>query len=132
MFTLDPRLQRDTLFIAKLQLTQILLMNNQDFPWLILVPEVDNLIEWTDLNPEQRHLLTDEITLASGLLKKAFKIDKLNIASLGNIVPQCHIHVIGRRHDDIAWPSPVWGRPNTPYNDPQVVVAQLQTLCSLT
>lgn len=132
MFTLDATLKQDTYYVGTLSLTQVLLMNNQDYPWIILVPEVEGAVEWTDLSHEQRHRLMDEITLVSTLLRQAFKVDKLNIASLGNIVPQCHIHVIGRRRDDEAWPSPVWGRPHTPYKDPEPIVAQLQALLAAT
>lgn len=132
MFTLDPKLKKDTLYIGKLVLSQILLMNNQDFPWLILVPEVEGAIEWSDLTPGQRYQLMDEIMVVSQVLRQAFTVDKLNIASLGNIVSQCHIHVIARRHDDVAWPSPVWGRPSTPYEEPESIVTQLKTLLSST
>jgi diadenosine tetraphosphate (Ap4A) HIT family hydrolase len=130
MFTLDPKLAADTLFLGQLRLSQVLLMNNQDFPWLILVPQLEGIIEWTDLTAEDRYQLMDEITLVSDILRESFKVDKLNIASLGNIVSQCHVHVVGRRHEDAAWPAPVWGRNSTPYADPQPIVAKLQALLS--
>lgn len=130
MFTLNHTLKQDTHFVARLALSQVLLMNNQDYPWIILVPEQEGVTEWIDLSPEQRYQLMDEITLLSTALKHLFKVDKLNIASLGNIVSQCHIHVIARRYDDAAWPSPVWGLPMSPYPDPQLIVAQLRAFLS--
>lgn len=109
MFSLDSRLENDTLFIANLQLSRLLLMNDSNFMWLILVPQKENLTELTDLDFAEQTQLLKEINLAAEILKKNFPCDKLNIATLGNVVSQLHIHVIARRKDDAAFPKPVWG-----------------------
>jgi diadenosine tetraphosphate (Ap4A) HIT family hydrolase len=84
-------------------------MNDSRFPWCILVPKIPSLIELDDLNHEQRLLLLLEIETISKAIKKYFDIEKINIGSLGNIVSQLHIHVVGRSQTDEAWPAPVWG-----------------------
>lgn len=109
MFSLDSRLENDTLFIANLQLSRLLLMNDSNFAWLILVPQKENLTELTDLDFAEQTQLLKEINLVAEILKKNFPCDKLNIATLGNVVSQLHIHVIARRKDDAAFPKPVWG-----------------------
>lgn len=113
--TLHPKLESDTHFIAELTLSQLRLMNTQSFPWLILVPKVENAVELIDLNAEQQQLLLKEINDISHLLKNNFKPDKINIGTLGNIVKQLHIHVVGRYETDPAWPGPVWGYSDQPY-----------------
>jgi len=109
MFTLDSRLENDTLFIANLKLSRLLLMNDSNFIWLILVPQKENLTELTDLDFSEQTELLKEINLLAKILKKNFPCDKLNIATLGNVVSQLHIHIIARRKDDAAFPKPVWG-----------------------
>jgi diadenosine tetraphosphate (Ap4A) HIT family hydrolase len=83
-------------------------MNDADFPWLLLVPRRAGVSEIIDLGPEQS-MLMDEIALASRALKDETHCDKLNVAAIGNIVPQLHIHIVARRKDDPLWPKPVWG-----------------------
>lgn len=112
---IHPKLEADTLFVAALGLSDLRLMNNQQYPWLILVPRVDDAVELIDLSPTQQHHLMDEIALVSGVLNTLFEPDKLNIATLGNIVRQLHVHVVARYRSDAAWPSPVWGYPGTVY-----------------
>lgn len=84
-------------------------MNHKHFPWVILVPRVENASEWIDLSRENQHQLSDEIAVVSHILQALVTPDKLNIATLGNQVAQLHVHVIGRYKTDKAWPKPVWG-----------------------
>lgn len=84
-------------------------MNDARFPWLVLVPRVAGAVEIFDLGPDKRHTLTEEIARAGTALKSGLDIDKINVGALGNLVPQLHVHVVGRRVGDPAWPGPVWG-----------------------
>lgn len=108
-FELHPRLEQDTLFIAELTLSRLLLKNDKRFPWLILVPKKIAILEIDELPLVDQNRLLLEITELSKLIKALYKPDKLNIASLGNIVAQLHIHLIARYKNDSTWPSPVWG-----------------------
>lgn len=110
MFQLHPRLRADTVPLGCLALSALLLMNDARYPWLILVPQRPDLREIFDLAAGERSLLLDEIVEVSRFVSDSFRVDKLNIAALGNLVPQLHVHVIGRRVGDAAWPLPVWGR----------------------
>jgi diadenosine tetraphosphate (Ap4A) HIT family hydrolase len=109
-FQINERLRADCVALAKLDLSHLLLMNNSLVPWFILVPETE-AVELHDLSREDHARLTDEIRLVSRFVESEFEVEKLNVAAIGNIVRQMHIHVIGRRTDDFAWPGPVWGRP---------------------
>ena len=109
MFCLDSRLKNDTINIGKLQLSQALLMNDSRYPWIILVPELDNVYEWTDLSKEQQITLHDESLLVQKVLKDLYNGQSLNVGKLGNIVSQFHLHHIVRFENDPAWPGPVWG-----------------------
>lgn len=109
-FDLDPRLAADSVFIADGPLSQLRLMDDARFPWLVLVPRVPGAVEWIDLDGASQRLLLAEINQAGAMLRQHFApIDKLNIGALGNIVRQLHVHVVGRREGDAAWPGPVWG-----------------------
>lgn len=109
-FALDARLEADSVFIADGPLSQLRLMDDTRFPWLVLVPRVPGATEWIDLDGASQRLLLAEINQAGALLRQHFTpIDKLNIGALGNIVRQLHVHVVGRREGDAAWPGPVWG-----------------------
>ena len=109
-FNLDPRLANDTHFLLEAPLCRIGLMDDARFPWLILVPCVPLVREWPDLSLIQQVQLQVEINTAARALQQAFpQGEKLNIAALGNVVPQLHIHVILRHAGDAAWPKPVWG-----------------------
>lgn len=112
---LDNRLEQSSEFITDLPLCQARLSTNSAFPWVLLIPRLDNVIEITDLSPIEQHQLMDEMTLASKVMKQLFTPDKINVATLGNIVPQLHIHVIARYRTDAAWPNPVWNTVNTAY-----------------
>ena len=109
VFTLDPRLAADSHFLLDAPLCRIGLMDDARFPWLILVPCVPLVREWPDLSAIQQVQLQVEINVAARALQQAFPHgEKLNIAALGNVVPQLHIHVILRHTGDAAWPKPVW------------------------
>lgn len=108
MFELNPRLEADTDWVLDLQLSRVLLMNDSRYPWLILVPRIPNVREWLDLSSTDQALLLAEQLQVSQCLQTLLSPDKLNIATLGNIVPQLHLHIIARFETDFAWPSPVW------------------------
>ena len=107
-FCLDERLAASTHEVARWALSCVLLKDDANFPWLILVPERPSLTELHDLKPGDLETVTDEIVRASRALQAVFKPGKINVAALGNQVPQLHIHVIARFADDPAWPRPVW------------------------
>ena len=110
MTKLHLQLQQDCVYLGKLDLCQLLLMNDSQYPWCILVPDRDNIKEIHELSgKEQIQLCHESSLLASGMME-AFSGDKMNIAALGNVVPQLHIHHIVRFQSDPAWPSPVWGK----------------------
>jgi diadenosine tetraphosphate (Ap4A) HIT family hydrolase len=107
-WSLHPQLHADTVPVCDLALSQLLAMNDANFPWLILVPRRADVSEIIDLGAEQS-VLMDELALVSRALKDETRCDKLNVAAIGNMVPQLHIHIVARRKDDTAWPKPVWG-----------------------
>ncbi len=109
-FALDERLAKDTLPVGDLPLSRLLLMNDARWPWLILVPRRDGLVELTDLDAGERAALIEEAASAAEFLKAHAKADKINVGALGNIVRQLHLHVIARFVGDPAWPGPVWGQ----------------------
>jgi diadenosine tetraphosphate (Ap4A) HIT family hydrolase len=122
MFVLDPRLQQDTLPVGDFPLCRLLLMNDANYPWFVLVPRCEEVSELFQLDVLDQQALWQETTMLAETLKDAFGADKMNIATLGNVVSQLHMHVIVRRRDDAAWPAPVWGRlPAQPYSDEQVL-----------
>jgi len=108
-FALDPRLAGDTHALGDLELSRALLMDDARFPWLILVPRRARLRELTDLDDSAQQLLFAEINRCARTLQTLFAPDKLNIAALGNVVAQLHVHIIARHTNDAAWPRPVWG-----------------------
>ncbi len=109
-FRLHPRLAADTVFVADLALSRLLRMNDRRYPWAILVPRRSGLREIADLAAAWQAELMREIDLVSRLLLHLHPDSKLNIAALGNVVAQLHIHVIARHAGDAAWPDPVWNR----------------------
>ena len=116
-FTLDPVLVRDTHHVTHLPLCSVRLMDAREYPWLVLIPRVDDVREWIDLSREEQHQLSDEIAIVSHIFKALVTPDKLNIATLGNQVPQMHVHVIARYKADGAWPKPVWGHDFGAYDE---------------
>jgi len=109
-YALHPQLAEDSHLLFGFPLSELRLMDDANYPWLVLIPRVTAAREWMDLTPAQRHQLSDEIDHAARVLQQVFRPFKLNIAALGNQVPQLHVHVIARFEDDPAWPAPVWGR----------------------
>lgn len=105
---LDIRLESDSTFVIDLKLCQVRLSHNAAFPWILLIPKPKELIEIIDLDPSDQYLLMEEISRASHVMKSLFHPIKLNVGSLGNVVPQLHIHVAARYEKDPAWPNPIW------------------------
>jgi diadenosine tetraphosphate (Ap4A) HIT family hydrolase len=108
-FALDPQIAANSLPVTELKLSSVRLMRDANYPWLLLVPRRFGLVELTDLDATEQMDLMREIASASTALRAVALADKLNIATLGNMVRQLHVHVIARRRDDPAWPKPVWG-----------------------
>ncbi len=108
MFVLDPRFAADTVPVATLGLSEVLLMDRRAWTWLVLVPRIAGLRELIDMTDTDRHRLSDEVALASRVVQQTVPCDKLNVASFGNVVAQLHVHVIARVVGDMAWPRPVW------------------------
>jgi diadenosine tetraphosphate (Ap4A) HIT family hydrolase len=109
LFALHPQLEKDTFLVGSLNLAEILLMNDSRYPWIILVPRCADAVDITDLSTENRRVFNEEINQIAVLMKQHFQPDRLNIAMLGNIVPQLHCHIIARSETDYAWAKPVWG-----------------------
>jgi len=109
-FSLHPRLQQDTISVGRFDLCRLLLMNDSLYPWFILVPERAEITEIYQLNQTERSLLIDESCYLAENLAALYKADKMNVAAIGNMVPQLHIHHIVRYRTDAAWPGPVWGK----------------------
>lgn len=115
-FTLDDRLQTDTYTLGESALNLLLLMNDSRYPWCILVPKQQGLQEIYQLPESDQINLTKESSLLSTVMMDLLPLDKMNIGALGNVVNQLHIHHVGRRKNDPAWPGPVWGHSTaTPY-----------------
>lgn len=116
MFSLHPDLQKGTYPVAELKVSRLLLIDDERYPWVVLVPRFEGVREIYELPQQAQVDLLGEITHVSQVLAKLFKADKINVAALGNVTPQLHVHVIARFTTDDAWPTPVWGRhPAKPY-----------------
>ena len=129
-FELHPQLLADSVPVAVLELCDIRLMNTEAVPWLLMIPRRTDLREIIDLDESAQLTLWREIALVSKMLRNEFHPTKLNVAALGNVVPQLHVHVIARFSNDAAWPKPVWGNlPMVPYTDEarDTMVLRLQT-----
>ena len=128
-FELDPRLAADTHPVGDLELSRVLLMNDARFPWLILVPRRAGMRDLIDLRTDEQHILLHEIDRCAAALRSMDRPpDKLNIASLGNVVAQLHVHVIARTLHDAAWPRPVWGVGEPVRYDPSALQLRLSSL----
>lgn len=115
---LHPKLREDTVEIGRLALCRLLMMNDANYPWFILVPDRDGITEIYQLTAAEQMRLMQESSLLARAMAAHFHPDKLNIAALGNVVPQLHVHHIARSRRDPAWPAPVWGRvPAVPYRE---------------
>ncbi len=125
VFALDQRLQQDTLVIGDFPLCRLLLSNDANYPWFILVPRIKDISEVFQLDVSNQHALWQETTALAQWLNEGFGADKMNIGALGNVVSQLHVHVIVRKRDDAAWPAPVWGKhPARPYTEEQVAAVR--------
>ena len=111
-FQLDAQLVADCHVLGKLPFSHVLLHRNAEVPWFILVPET-SVVELIDLTIAQQQQLLGEVKSVTRFLRDFFTIEKMNIAALGNVVSQLHVHVVGRRRDDACWPAPVWGNLHT-------------------
>jgi diadenosine tetraphosphate (Ap4A) HIT family hydrolase len=131
VFTLDPRLAADSFEIYTLKNVQVRLMDDARYWWLVLVPEIDGAVEWHHLDETARHHLFDVATHAASVLENLAQADKMNIAALGNMVRQLHVHVIARHEGDAAWPGPVWGVGDALAYDAPTRAARAQSLQSL-
>lgn len=117
MFDLHPRLQADTIPLTDWPLCRILLMNDSAWPWLVLAPRRHGVTEIHELDAGDREILIQEMAAAAHRLQNLTGADKMNVAALGNVVPQLHIHIIARTTEDPAWPKPVFGfQPPQPYD----------------
>lgn len=110
MAAIHPLLIDDCLLLGRFTLCHLLLMRDANYPWFILVPDREGIAEIYELSEADQQQLLRESSLLSAAMVAAFSPDKLNIAALGNVVPQLHVHHIARYHADVAWPTPVWGR----------------------
>ena len=120
-WSLHPQLERDTVPIGDLALCRALLIDDANYPWMLLVPRRPGIVEIIDLPDSEQAQLMAEIAQASRAMKTATGCEKINVAALGNVVPQLHVHVIARIHGDAAWPKPVWGAvPAIPYKAPDL------------
>ena len=132
-FIVDDNLAKDTIHLLELPLCRFLLMNDRRYPWLILVPRYNGLSEIHDLRDKDQSTLIFEVTAATRALEKLFQPEKINVAALGNLVSQLHIHVIARFEEDEAWPNLVWGigkSKNYSRNEGKRLVNQLTTILS--
>ena len=133
MFTLDPRLDQDTIYLGDFVLSRVLLMNDARYPWVILVPRVVGLTECFQLSEAEQVQLTKESNFVAQSLKELVQADKMNVAALGNVVSQLHIHHVARYQADETWPAPVWGKGQAiPYTDQELeaICEQLKAIFS--
>ncbi len=121
MFVLDARLEQDSLNVGDFPLCRLLLMNDANYLWFILVPRLEEVSEVFQLGSADQQMLWKETSTFAEIIKDTFAAHKMNIATLGNVVSQLHMHVIARRREDAAWPAPVWGlHPARPYTAEQI------------
>jgi diadenosine tetraphosphate (Ap4A) HIT family hydrolase len=128
-WALDPQLRADTTAVGDLPLCRVLLMNDANYPWLLLVPRRPGVVEIIDLNIGEREQLMGELAETARALKTLTACDKINVAALGNVVAQLHVHVIARSRSDFAWPKPVWNAaPARPYEPgaPEALIVTLR------
>ena len=117
-FSVAPAFEAGSIAAAEWPLCHVRLQDDARFPWLILIPRLDGLVELEDLDVRQRAALMEETVRAGALVRRLGAVEKLNVGAIGNVTAQLHVHVVGRRRDDDLWPDPVWGRgPPVPYNE---------------
>ncbi|RAI38908.1 HIT family protein [Rhodoplanes roseus] len=127
-WSLHPQLAKDTINIGDLPLCRVLVIQDANYPWLLLVPRRTGVAEIIDLDEVEQAQLMTEIARVGRALKAVTECDKLNVAALGNVVPQLHVHLIARRTTDAAWPRPVWGVVPPLAHDPKEVEAFIRAL----
>jgi diadenosine tetraphosphate (Ap4A) HIT family hydrolase len=127
-WSLHSQLEKDTINVGDLPLCRVVVIKDANYPWLLLVPRRPEVAEIIDLDEVEQAQLMTEITRVARALKDITRCDKLNIAALGNVVPQLHVHVIARRSDDAAWPRPVWGVAQPLDHDPEEVADFISAL----
>ena len=130
-FTLDSRLENSSLLIASIDIFQIRLVNDKRYIWLLIIPAISNIIELDDLEPKKQTALFRIASQLSSSVKSHLDADKMNIATIGNIVSQFHLHIVARKQTDATWPEPVWGKGTAePYSDEDAgaMMAQMQKL----
>jgi diadenosine tetraphosphate (Ap4A) HIT family hydrolase len=115
MFELDPRLENSSFKLIDFPLCEVRLKDNQHFPWILLIPKVNQISEMFALSESDQKIVISEVTRVSRVMQQYFSATKINIAALGNMVPQLHIHVVARFENDLCWPHSIW-QPNTPEN----------------
>ncbi len=133
MYTLDKQLQQDTTYLGQFTLCDVLLSKDAQYPWVILVPRKENIREIFHLSNEEQHLLSDESVYVSQRLADFYKADSMNVAALGNVVAQLHVHHVVRKTNDATWPKPIWGAlPSQAYEKSTLInqVEELQRLFS--
>ncbi len=120
--SIDPRITSTCFTLADWPLSRVFLKNNANYPWFILVPRQDNIQDIDQLPQALQHTLIDEISRLSSIVKAHFQPDKLNVGTLGNMVPQLHIHVIARFTHDMLWPHGIWqaSQTTTPYQEDKI------------
>lgn len=117
-FRLDPRLEADSVPVGRLPLCHLRWMRDARYPWALLVPARPGVVELFELSPEDRRALIEESALVARVLGRLVSAHKTNVATIGNVVSQLHVHVVARFRDDDAWPRPIWGlHPAKPYDD---------------
>jgi len=130
-FVLDKRLAAVTVQALDLPVSRVLVMDDARYPWLVLVPRRAHLTEMFELDPTDRVMFTEEMTMAASQLKALTKCHKINVANLGNNVPQLHIHVIARNPGDAAWPGPVWGQGEAVPYEPKALEDFVQSVVNM-
>jgi len=131
-FNLHSQLANDCIELANFPFCKLLLCNDSAYPWFILVPQVNDITDIYQLDWAQQQQLLNESSLLSELLMQVFEGDKMNIAALGNVVEQLHIHHVVRFKNDVSWPKPIWGQqPLTPYSDEALAVLKEKLLPKL-
>ena len=127
-FKLNAQLERDSAFVCELALSQVRIMLDANYPWFLLIPQVNDLTELCDLDDEKFHLVHTESKRLSLCLQQCFEGEKLNVAALGNVVPQLHIHHIVRSSNDPCWPRPVWGAVESLAYPPSVLANRIEVV----
>lgn len=127
-FELHPRLAADCEILGELSLARVLLMKDANYPWVILVPKVNDIRELHELSEKDQQQLTAESSFVSVRMQDIFQADKMNVAALGNMVPQLHVHIIARFENDPAWPNPIWGAVSPLAYSPEALSEQVKRL----